>query len=136
MPKVLIPAKFEYFEQIRELVDRTAKEAGLNDSEIYKVQLAVDEACSNIVEHGYGEEGIGNIECMCLNRGDGIEIVIRDWGSGFDPNGVPEPKLTQDVEEIKPRGAGIFLIKKLMDKVDFEFSRDKGNTLTIFKRKS
>ena len=136
MPKILIPARFENFGQIRDLVDRTAKEVGLDAREIYQVQLAVDEACSNIVEHGYSGEGRGNIECRCENRGDGIEIVIRDWSAGFDPNGVPEPKLTQDVQHVKPRGAGVYLIRKLMDEVDFNFSKERGNTLTIFKRKS
>jgi serine/threonine-protein kinase RsbW len=136
MPKVVIHASFKNFNKIRDMVDRTGRDAGLSDKEIYKVQLAVDEACSNIVEHGYGGEGKGDIECICVDVGDGLKIVIRDWGPAFDPNGVPEPNLTESVQDVKLRGAGIFLIRSMMDEFDFVSSPKSGNTLTFVKRKS
>lgn len=136
MPTVVIPAKFTDFDKVRVLVDETAKDAGLDDKDIYKVQLAVDEACSNIVEHGYGGEGKGKIECTCSNTGNGIEIVLRDWGTSFDPNGVPDPELTPSIEDMKLRGAGLFLMRKMMDEVQFINSSSQGNTLRLVKNKA
>jgi serine/threonine-protein kinase RsbW len=128
MSSVTIPAHFDQFYKIRDLVDQTAGSAGFDDHEIYMVQLAVDEACSNIVEHGYGGESEAEIECSCRNVDGGVEIVLRDWGIGFDPNGVPDVVLHGSIQDVKPRGAGLYLIRK--------FSPQDGNTMTIFKRKS
>jgi serine/threonine-protein kinase RsbW len=136
MPKVTIHARFENFIKIRKLVEQTAKNAGFDGHSIYKIQLAVDEACSNIVEHAYGGEGGGEIECSCQETSDGIRIVLRDWGSTFDPNSVPAPRLPDSVQDVEPRGAGLFLIRKLMDDVRFEFSSDHGNRLSLFKRRT
>ena len=136
MPTVVIKANFKNFEKIRDLVDRTAKEAGLTDKDLYKVQLAVDEACSNIVEHGYKGEGKGDIECTCRDTGDGIIVVLKDWGPAFDPNGVPDFELPESIEDVKLRGAGLYLIRNMMDEVNFSSSPKNGNKLTIVKRKS
>ena len=116
-------------------MDQTAKKAGFDGHAIYKIQLAVDEACSNIVEHAYGGEGAGNIECTCQEITEGIKIVLCDWGSPFNPDAVPDPRLPGSIQDVEVRGAGLFLIRKLMDEVNFEFSPKHGNRLSLVKRR-
>ena len=111
-----------------------AKRAGLDESEIYAVQLAVDEASTNIMEHGYKQECPSRIDITCEILKDGLKVVIYDDAAPFDIESVPEPELDVRLEEVKPRGLGIFLMRKMMDEVQYKTTADKGNTLTMIKR--
>jgi len=62
MRNAIFQAKFKNLDSIREYVGNAAKESGFNDSDIYAVQLAADEACSNIIEHAYGNDESGVLE--------------------------------------------------------------------------
>jgi len=134
MPKLIIPSRFSGLEKIREFVGKIARKAGLNDSEVYGVQLAVDEACSNIIEHAYGGEGMGKIKCSCEVDNKTLTIVLQDFGQPFEPEKVPKLEKDVPLEQIKPRGAGIYLMKNMMDEVTFEFSEETGNKLTLVKK--
>lgn len=130
------PGRFESLACIRKFVFKSAMDAGFDEKEIYAVELAVDEACSNIIEHSYGGEGKGEIECTCNDLSDGIEIIIRDDGQPFDPDSITPPNFSVELEELKPRGAGLFIINNMMDDVDFEFTEEKGNVLRMVKLKN
>lgn len=129
------PANFKSLAPISDFVVGLANEAGFSDNDIYAIQTAVDEACSNIIDHAYGGENKGDIEINIKQIRNGIQIVIRDEGDPFDPSDVPDPDITSPLEIRKERGLGIFFMRKLMDKVIFEFSDRKGNTLTLVKYK-
>jgi len=120
-------------EQISDFITDCANHAGLTDSEVYAVQLAVDEAATNIIEHGYGRECPNRIDVTCEAINDGIKVVIYDDAEPFNPSLVPEPEINVSLNELKPRGLGIFLIRKMMDEVTYETSPNKGNTLTMIK---
>lgn len=129
------PGRFESLAGIRKFVSAAAEEAGFGDKEIYAVELAVDEACANIIEHAYGGEGNGEIICICNDINNGLEIILKDDGKQFDPAGVTPPDFSIELEKLQPRGAGLFLIRNMMDDVDFKFSKDLGNELRMVKRK-
>ena len=129
------PGRFESLAGIRKFVSEAAEEAGFDDKEIYAVELAVDEACSNIIEHAYGGEDKGEIICICNDINNGLEIILKDNGKRFDPSGISAPDFSVEIEKLKPRGAGLFLIRNMMDDVDFKFSKDSGNELRMVKRK-
>jgi anti-sigma regulatory factor (Ser/Thr protein kinase) len=97
--------------------------------------LALDEACTNIIEHGYGGEGKGDIECSVESTGEGIKITLKDKGKPFAPDQIPEPNLKVDLEDLKSRGLGLYLMKNLMDEIDYHFENGAGNTLIMLKRK-
>ena len=131
----VFPGRFDKLEEIGKLVVQTAEEAGFNSKDSYALQLAVDEACTNIIEHGYGGEDRGKIECSCNLINDKFIIVIRDWGRSFSPEDVPVPNFKVSIDDLQSRGAGLYLIKKIMDEVHFEFDTPNGNTLTMVKQK-
>jgi serine/threonine-protein kinase RsbW len=135
MPTVQFAAKFEFLDEIREFVGAIARENGFSDRDVYNIQLAADEAASNIIEHAYEGVTDGLLEISCNARGNTITLILVDHGESFDPSDVPAPDLTADLSERKIGGLGIFLMRKLMDEVHYQSNSDKSNTLTMIKRK-
>jgi len=131
------PGRFESLAPISKFVTRAARAAGLDACAVDAVQLAVDEACSNIIEHAYGGEGRGDIECTCHVNDDGLTVILRDHGRPFDPSLVPEPNLCPSLEDedCTGGGLGLYFMRQLMDTVYFEFAPDTGNVLTMVKRR-
>lgn len=109
--------------------------AGLDDEAVYAVELSVDEACTNIIEHAYGGEGKGEIEITCEITRSGLVVTVHDHGKSFDPASVPLPNAHVPLEELKVRGVGLFLMKKMMDEVTFDFAAERGNFLKMVKKK-
>lgn len=129
-------AKFEYLDEIREFVGTIAREGGFSDKDVYNIQLATDEAASNIIEHAYEGVKDGILELSCGMEGDAIKIVLVDHGEPYDPDSIPMPDLKADLSERKIGGLGIFLMRKLMDEVHYESHPEKNsNILTMIKRK-
>jgi serine/threonine-protein kinase RsbW len=124
------PAKLA---DIRAFVEETGQDLGLDETAIYALQLAVDEACTNIIMHAYGARG-GRIKVQIKSVGDWVEVVIRDWGEAFDPERIPSPDVEAPLEERRLGGMGLFLMHQMMDRVHFQFNETKGNTLTMAKR--
>lgn len=135
MQTVKFPAKFEFLDEIREYVGNIARESGFGDKDIYNIQLATDEAASNIIEHAYENRSDGVLELSCGVQGDTIKIILTDYGESFDPSEIPLPDLKSDLADRKIGGLGIFLMRKLMDEVHYESRPDKSNILTMIKRK-
>lgn len=135
MQSVQFSAKFEFLDEIREFVGAIARTGGFSDKDVYNIQLAADEAASNIIEHAY--EGVSNglLELSCGVQGNIITIILVDHGESFDPSEIPLPDLKADLSERKIGGLGIFLMRKLMDEVHYEANPNKNNVLTMIKRK-
>jgi serine/threonine-protein kinase RsbW len=132
---IRLPARYESVPKIDDFVTKAARQASLDDRATYHVQLAVDEACSNIIDHAYGGEGRGDIECSVFVNSEGLTVILRDSGKPFDPEKVPKPQTDVPIEKLKPRGVGFFLMKKLMDEVNYEHTADAKNVLTMRKLK-
>jgi anti-sigma regulatory factor (Ser/Thr protein kinase) len=129
-------AKFEYLDEIREFVGAIAREGGFSNKDVYNIQLATDEAASNIIEHAYEGVKDGILELSCGMEGETIKIILVDHGEPYDPDSIPMPDLKADLSERKIGGLGIFLMRKLMDEVHYESHPEKNsNILTMIKRK-
>jgi len=136
MMNVQFTANFEYLDEIRDFVGSIARDGGFSDKDIYNIQLATDEAASNIIEHAYEGVSDGILELSCGMLDDTIKIVLTDHGEPFDPGSIPMPDLKADLTERKIGGLGIFLMRKLMDNVHYDSYPEKNsNTLTMIKRK-
>lgn len=135
MKSVQFAAKFEFLDEIRDFVGEIARAGGFTDKDVYNIQLATDEAASNIIEHAYENQPDGILELSCDMQGDKITIILIDRGESFDPSEIPLPDLKADLSDRKIGGLGIFLMRKLMDEVRYEPKPDKSNVLTMTKRK-
>lgn len=117
---------------ITQFVAEAARAALLDEDSVFHCQMAVDEACTNVIEHAYGENNPGNIEVTCVVEPGRCTIRLVDQGIPFDPTSVPSPQPTADLDTIRPGGIGLHLMRQLMDEVRFEFTGE-GNTLTMVK---
>jgi serine/threonine-protein kinase RsbW len=135
MPKKTFPARFEFLDEIREFVGQIARDGGFNDKEIYSLQLAADEAASNIIEHAYEDIPDADFEITCDMRGDELVITMRDWGKPFNPSNVKMPNLKADLADRQIGGLGVYLMRKLMDDVHYLSNPKTGNLLTMTKRR-
>ncbi|MBC7879400.1 MAG: ATP-binding protein [Anaerolineales bacterium] len=135
MPKTTFPARFEFLDEIRDLVAQVARENSFTEKAIYSLQLAADEAASNIIEHAY--EGISNatLDITCDMQGDTMVITMRDTGKPFDPSKVKQPNIKADLSDRQIGGLGVYLMRKLMDEVRYESNSKTGNLLTMIKRR-
>lgn len=110
-------------------------ECGITGQAAYHVQLAVDEACANVFEHGY-EGQPGPIQLEADGSAEALTIWIRDWGHSFDPASISKPNPATPLEERAIGGLGIYLIHQVMDEVVYHFDVGNGNKLKLVKRKS
>jgi serine/threonine-protein kinase RsbW len=124
-----LPARFENIPTIALFVAEAARAAGMSEAEVFHCQMAADEACTNIVEHAYGDEKAGVIEITVTVRPGRLTVQIVDYGEGFDPSDVPTPSFSGHVESLQPGGIGLHLMRQLMDDVRFSFGPDRNQLI-------
>ena len=127
-------ARFEHLDDIRGYVGQRARAAGFDEKDVYSVQLAADEAASNIIEHAYDGPSDASFELGCSFRNKRLVMTFVDQGKSFDFANVDRPDVTADLSDRKIGGLGIYLMHKLMDEVDYKVT-PSGNILTLVKRK-
>lgn len=132
--KLRVRAVLENVTLAIDCVAQVAQAAGLDDQTVYQLQLAVDEACANVVDHAYEGVEPGDMEISCDLDEQELTIRVRDWGAGFIPGEVPEPDVDAPLEERTLGGLGLFLIRQVMDQVCYERDPEQGNELTMTKR--
>ncbi len=130
-----IRAQPENLSRIAAFVKDAAERWDLGPKETFEIQMATDEACTNIIEHGYAGDEDGIIEISCRQTDEECIIKIRDFGRTFDPNEVPEPDIDAPIEERPVGGLGLFFMRQLMDTVEFQFDDERGNLLVMTKRR-
>ncbi len=133
---VSFPAQFESLDKLRSFVADIAQASGLKESKVYAVQMAVDEAFTNIIEHSFGGECQEDIQCTCRINAQELVVTLKDCGVPFNPDEIPDPNLDASLEEREIGGLGLFFMRQLMDEVYFSFvsteEKDKGcNILTM-----
>ena len=134
METLTIPATLDSLAAISDFITDGTMRAGLDDRAAWQVQLAVDEAATNIIQHGYHDTSRGDIELAWRLDGDEFVVTLRDHGRSFKPEDVPAPDVTSPLEERQAGGLGLFIMGRLMDSVTFTFDEQHGNLLTMGKR--
>jgi len=117
--------------RIIEFVVNWLESEGL-DKYSFPMETAVDEASTNVVKYAYTGQG-GFFQISCELQGREIVVTIRDHGERFDPNSVPLPDVDADLENRKIGGLGIYMMKKMVDRVSYDFDLKEGNRLEMRK---
>lgn len=118
--------------EIADFVAERAALAGLDEERVFAVQMAVDEACTNSMQHAYEGRADGEVRICCYVDDDDFVVQIFDHGKRFDPEAVPEPDLASPLEERAIGGLGVFFMRRLMDCV--EFTADEGGNLVTLRK--
>ena len=129
-----VPSSTENLALIREFVTTVGAQAGLAENEIGKLELAVDEACANVIEHAYGHDASQEVVVRAVFDDQLLRISVIDTGLGFDPNNVQSKSVDELVHQRKSGGLGIRLIKTLMDEVHYEIEPGQKNELHMTKK--
>lgn len=135
LAKGTFPARLDQLQAIGEFVAEAGQQMGLDERALYAIQTAVDEAATNIILHGYGQEREGPIHITCWQEGEDFVIEMRDYGRPFDPSRVPEPDLHAPLEKRREGGLGLFLMRRMMNRVEFA-RRGEENVLTMVRRRT
>jgi serine/threonine-protein kinase RsbW len=129
-----VPSTTANLAMIREFVTRVASQAGLSEVEVGQLELAVDEACANVIEHAYGDDKTKQVMVRAIFDEDTLRIHVIDTGKGFDPTQVQEQELKELIAKRKTGGLGMRLIKTLMDEVHYDIEPGKRNELRMVKK--
>jgi anti-sigma regulatory factor (Ser/Thr protein kinase) len=125
-------AELESLQVFRGFITECCARYDIPNDTVLDLKLAVDEACTNIIEHGYKGMDPGSIILSFRIESDRILVQITDFGHVFEPADAPKPDVEAALEDRPLGGLGLFLIYQTMDNIDYQ-SSDDGNTLTFTK---
>lgn len=133
--RLKLPANSENLDIIRKFISGIAENMGFSEEEIYQIELAVDEACSNVIRHAYvgRDNEKDGILVTVKTKPKQIVISITDTGVGFNPNSIKTPNMDEYLKRMKPGGLGLHLIKTLMDEVSFRIKPGVRNEVKMTK---
>ena len=113
-------------------LDRALRVHGFSEEEILDSQLAVEEAITNVIVHGY-EQITGKIVITFRITHRLAEVQIEDFAPPFNPLSIPDPDISVDIEDRKIGGLGVFLIRQVMDDIVYRY--ENGNNILVMVKK-
>lgn len=131
--KLVIKSRTENLSSIRNFISENAFNAGLNNQDTDDIILAVDEACTNIIRHAYKSVPDGEIIIEIDYSTKKFTVRLIDYGNSFDPQSVPKPDLQKYFRQKKVGGLGLYLMKTLMDDVQYISVPGKYNQVMLSK---
>jgi serine/threonine-protein kinase RsbW len=127
-----IPSELETIPKFRKDLLKKVNNLGLSDEDIFNIDLSLQEALVNAIKHGNKLDKSLLVEVSLEISGKRLVIEVKNQGGGFDPKKIPTPTSQEGL--LKTSGRGVFLIKKLMDEVEF-FDRGRGIRMIKFLNK-
>lgn len=105
--------------------------AGWEGRDVFHIQMAIEEAVVNAIEHGNKRDASKYVHIIYLVDAESAEMTITDQGDGFDHQNVADP--TEEERLDQPRGRGVLLIRELMTQAQYN---QKGNSVWMRKERS
>jgi serine/threonine-protein kinase RsbW len=131
---ITIPAQMSYLSQVRDFIEHIGRKFRYSDKVTNSFKLVIEEACTNIIRHGYRDIKGGEITLKAIIRRQSLTIVIIDQGISYDPRQANTPDLQKYIQIGKKGGLGIFMMRKLMDDVQYNIT-NRGNELRLTKQR-
>jgi serine/threonine-protein kinase RsbW len=125
----ILPATLENLERLIQSISHCAREQGFDQKRISEIELAAEESLVNIINYSYPERP-GEVEVTCQLDGRSLVIEMIDTGIPFDVTSLPDPDITADIDDRKIGGLGVFLLKKVMDEVNYRREKNR-NILSL-----
>ena len=131
-----VPSDTRYLIQVRKMLKDILIKTDFSEKEKNQIILAVDEATTNIMEHAVDNNIVTDIQIEIIVRADSTkcEIILKDSGKEFDPTNVDsEINIEDHVKKGKKHGLGIFLIRQIMDELQYTYRNREKNELRMVK---
>ena len=128
---LVIKSRPDQIARVRNWVAEKAQAAGFSTEDVFALKLAVSETCTNVIRHAYEGAADKDIVLSIGIEGDTLSLTIQDFGKKFDLSRYKSP----DLDEPAEGGYGVYLIRELMDEVEYDTSSPQGTVLRMVKRK-
>jgi serine/threonine-protein kinase RsbW len=134
------PGRYNCLAAIRQAVNEVCARAGISHEKSAQLEMAVDEACSNVIEHSYhgdaGSHWLAEPDALrvhILRTSERIVVEILDRGDGFDFDATPGVAPADYLGEQRQRGLGLHIIRCFVDDVSYQRGTPQGNCLRLTK---
>jgi serine/threonine-protein kinase RsbW len=124
--RLKVESRMSNLRVIENAIDDMTGAIGINQDNYGKILVATLEAVNNAIKHGNKDNPQKLVDIEIEYDKDEIRITVTDEGGGFNPAGIPDPTLPENIEELS--GRGVFLMTKLSDSIKFN---EKGNSVTM-----
>jgi len=131
--RMRVEANVKNLTKIRNFVGQSTSGLGITQDTVDDIVLAVDEAATNIILHGYKERP-GMLEIELRRESDSLFLCLQDQAPSFDPTQVPSPDLTLPLEKRPLGNMGVHLIRHMVDEIIYEIPSGGGNQLILVKK--
>ena len=134
MREMDIAATLENLDAVMAFVDQQLEEAGCSMKTQMQIDIAVEEVYVNIAHYAYNPE-VGGVTIRVQIEEEPLEIILTfiDKGKPYDPLAKEDPDVTLAAEDRQIGGLGIFMVKKSMDNISYEYNEGR-NILTLKKK--
>ncbi|HEX8237215.1 MAG TPA: ATP-binding protein [Abditibacteriaceae bacterium] len=132
---LLLPGTPDSLPRIREAVVAHAEQMNFDSTDVAKIEMAVGEACSNIIEHAYLTQPLRyELEVRVQPFPNRLEVTILDYSTiNFPVDEMPGVPLDDYIEAQRRRGLGLYIIRNFVDHVEHRFICGQGNELKLIK---
>ncbi len=143
-----IPSNSVHLNLVRKIMSDLSKKIGFSEDEAVKIEMAVDEACTNIIKYAYDDKKSEQLKDYPARRKEDVEkpielqmemsdagfvVTIIDRGKVFDFDSYKYPPLDEYLSMASPQGLGIRIIRTFMDEVNYNHKPGVGNILRLVK---
>lgn len=132
-PRLILPNKLSYLPLAINFVRDVAGVLGFHEKEIRNIEVAVEEAVSNVIRHAFSSDENAEFHIICESIPLGLKIIIKDKGLPFDPTIVPVYKPDNVEKDTAVNGLGMYLIKQFMDELSFHNLGRDGKEIHLIK---
>lgn len=133
MRQIELPSRIESVDEAAIMADEYAKSCGCSDEITFAVDLAIRESVANAVKHGNKFDETKSVHLTLHDKPDGFEITVRDFGTGFSVEDIPDPTDADNL--LKASGRGILFMRSFMDEVEWENPADGGVKVKMLKKR-
>jgi serine/threonine-protein kinase RsbW len=132
--ELILPSLIDSVDEAASLAEKFARDNGFGDDVVSAIDLAVRESVANAVKHGNKFSSEKNVEVTFLAVANGLEISVRDFGTGFAVESIPDP--TDPANLLSVSGRGILFMRSFMDVVEWSNPEDGGTRVKMVKKAS
>lgn len=130
--QIKLPSRIESVDEAALKADEFAKQQGLGDDFVSAIDLAIRESVANAIKHGNKFAAEKTVDLTLARTDEGFEITVRDYGTGFDIDEIPDPTNPENL--LKTNGRGILFMRSFMDVVEWSNHEGGGMVVRMIKR--
>jgi len=131
--KIYLESALVNLSKAREFISKKAIEAGVDESDITRIEISCDEWSANIIEHALGNDQMKGFTIECRSEYGKFLIIYEHEGERFNPIEQEDVDVNNHFSESKERGLGIYIMKEMMDEIHYEYLHARTNRLTLVK---